>query len=55
VDTNAVASEVEGAWSSMLERLPYTPDTDWDAFQPYTAEAMTRRQVEVFDRVIASA
>jgi hypothetical protein len=29
------------------------PDTDWDAFQPYTAEAMTRRQVEVFDRVMS--
>ena len=54
VDTTAVGSEVEGAWSSMLERLPYTPDTDWDAFQPYTAEAMTRRQVEVFERVLSS-
>jgi hypothetical protein len=54
VDTTAVGSEVEGAWSSMLERLPYTPDTDWDAFQPYTAEAMTRRQMEVFDRVVST-
>ena len=54
VDTTAVGSEVKGAWSSMLERLPYAPDTDWDAFQPYTAEAMTRRQVEVFERVLSS-
>jgi hypothetical protein len=40
------------AWGSMLRRLPYTPDTDWEAFEPYTAREMTRRQVEVFDRVV---
>jgi len=47
-----LAQRVMEAWAPMLERLPYTPDTDWGAFQPYTAEAMTRRQVEVFDRII---
>jgi len=52
-DTGAIAREVGANWSSMLRRLPYTPDTDWDAFQRYTAEAMTRRQVEVFDRVVS--
>ncbi len=52
-DTTGVAVEVESAWTPMLERLPYVPETDWDAFQPYTAEAMTRRQVEVFDQVVA--
>ena len=49
-----LAQRVVEAWTPMLERLPYTPDTDWDAFQPYTAEAMTRRQVEVFERVLSS-
>ncbi len=48
-----LAERVYEAWTPMLERLPYTPDTDWDAFEPYTAEAMTRRQVEVFDRVVS--
>lgn len=48
-----LARRVYNAWTPMLERLPYTPDTDWDAFEPYTAEAMTRRQVEVFDRVVS--
>lgn len=48
-----LAERVCEAWTPMLERLPFTPDTDWDAFQPYTAEAMTRRQVEVFDRVLS--
>ena len=49
-----LAQRVVEAWTPMLERLPYTPDTDWDAFQPYTAEAMTRRQMEVFDRVVST-
>jgi hypothetical protein len=40
------------AWTPMLRRLPYVPDTNWEAFQPYTAEAMTRRQVALFDRVV---
>lgn len=54
VDTAEVAAGVEVAWTSMLERLPYTPDTDWEAFQPYTAEAMTRRQVGIFNRVVSA-
>ena len=52
-DQDTLAQEVLAAWTPMLERLPYTPDTDWDVFQPYTAEAMTRRQVDVFDQVVS--
>jgi hypothetical protein len=51
-DVEELGKNVYEAWTSILERLPYTPDTNWEAFQPYTAEAMTRRQVEVFDRVV---
>jgi hypothetical protein len=51
--TDDLSQRILEDWSTMLERLPYTPDTDWNAFQPYTAEAMTRRQVEVFDRVVS--
>lgn len=28
----------------------YQPDTDWKAFQPYTAKEMTRKQCQVFER-----
>lgn len=49
-----LAGRVYHAWRFMLERLPYTPDTDWEAFAPYTAEAMTRQQVEVFNRVLGA-
>ena len=51
-DPDALAGRVFDAWSDLLHRLPFTPDTRWEAFAPYTAEAMTRRQVEVFDRLV---
>lgn len=54
-DHDALAGRVQEAWTAMLRRLPYTPDTRWEAFDPYTAETMTRRQVEVFDRVVSQA
>ncbi|MDB4875808.1 MAG: hypothetical protein JWM41_2254 [Gemmatimonadetes bacterium] len=40
-------------WSRILGALPFTPATQWSAFERYTARTMTRRQVEVFDRVVA--
>ena len=55
MDVENLVDETLGSWTPMLEKLPYTPDTDWDAFQPYTAEAMTRRQVKVFDRIVPSS
>ena len=42
-------------WASMLERMPYEPETDWDAFAPYTAREMTRRQAGFFDEVLVHA
>lgn len=47
-----LATGILPAWQAMLGRLPYTPPTDWQAFQEYTAESMTHKQVEVFDRVV---
>jgi hypothetical protein len=39
-----------------LQSLPadYQPDTNWQAFQPYTAKEMTRKQCEIFDRVVGT-
>lgn len=53
-DRRTTADTLLDALKSMLERLPYSPPTDWEAFQPYTAREMTRRQVEVFDQVMES-
>jgi hypothetical protein len=52
---DGVANQVLSEWTGMLQRLPFEPDTDWEAFRPYTAEAMTRKQVEVFDQVVSTA
>jgi hypothetical protein len=46
---------VLATWSGMLERLPYVPNTDWEAFEPYTAREMTRRQSAFFDEIVAHA
>jgi hypothetical protein len=38
-------------WLTQLPR-GFQPDTDWAAFEPYTAKAMTRQQCAVFDRCL---
>jgi hypothetical protein len=39
-------------WREILEHLTVAPQTDWRAFDRFTARAMTRRQCEFFDRVV---
>ena len=51
-DEEALASRILETWRPMLQKLPYAPEVNWKAFEPYTAREMTRRQVEVFDRVV---
>lgn len=53
VEVEALADRLLPAWVGLLRDLPTSPATDWQAFEPYTAREMTRRQVEVFDRVLA--
>lgn len=47
-----VRDRVYTTWSSMLTRIPYEPETDWTAFEPYSAREMTRRQTTFFDWVL---
>lgn len=50
---DSVARRIHDAWfAPQAWREP--PRTDWEAFEPYTAGEMTRRQCEVFDRLVAS-
>ena len=55
-DTDSTVGDIAHSlmlqWADLLRRLPYTPSTDWAAFEPYTAREMTRRQCELFDRVM---
>ena len=37
---------------TLLKKLPFTPDTDWMAFKPHTAEAKTKAQVAIFESIL---
>ncbi len=37
-----------------LVKIPFTPDTDWKEFEPYTAREATRKQVEFFNKITGS-
>jgi len=51
-DVKKVADEIYQQW---FAGAPLSaPPTDWTAFEPYTAKAMTRRLCEVFDQVLAA-
>ena len=39
-------------WARLLDALPASPPTDWEAVEPYTAREMTRRQAEFFDQTL---
>ena len=54
-DEPAFREALQQQWVGMLERLPYEPGTDWEAFEPYTARAMARRQAAFFDEVAGHA
>ncbi len=42
-------------WSDMLRRLPFTPATNWRAFEPFMAREMTSRQVDSFNAAIGKS
>lgn len=45
-----VRSELLRVW--LESPKPPRPETDWDAFVPHTARAMTHRQCDVFDQIL---
>jgi Glycosyl transferase 4-like domain len=46
------AESMNQAWRQVLGNLTQFPRTDWQAFEPYTAREMTRRQCEFFNLVV---
>ncbi|CAN5869211.1 hypothetical protein BH10CHL1_BH10CHL1_45790 [soil metagenome] len=50
-DPAALAQRIEQAWFTP-QAWKTVPNTDWNAFAPYTAQEMTRRQCEVFEKAI---
>jgi hypothetical protein len=48
-DIPSAAAELAVALGDLLPRLPFEPETNWSAFEPFSARELTRRQCEVFD------
>jgi hypothetical protein len=44
--------QVLNALTDLLGKLPFTPETDWTEFEPYSAREAARRQVEFFNKTI---
>ena len=51
-DIAGPAAQLARGWATLVDRLPYEPDTDWDAFAPFSARALTARQCLMFDAAV---
>ncbi len=47
-----VASRVLLEFHQILGKLPYTPDTDWVAFEPFSAREACRKQTVFFEKML---
>jgi hypothetical protein len=52
-DADVLSERLLRAWTSLLEKLPFTPCVNWDVFEAYSAREMTRRQCAFFDRIVS--
>lgn len=46
-----LAIELVEKWKNILQHIPYIPNTNWKAFEPYSAKEMTRKQALFFDKI----
>lgn len=54
-DTRVLSERLLAAWTPLLERLPFTPDVDWNALEGHSARQMTRRQCAFFERIVSES
>ena len=47
-----LTAKVYDTLSNILTKIPFVPDTNWEAFKPYTAREMTLKQCDFFDSVL---
>lgn len=53
-DPEALGEKVLSALDEYLEKIPFTPATDWKAFEPYSAREATRKQVMFFEKILGT-
>lgn len=49
-----LGAKVAEVMTTYLAKIPFTPSTDWEAFEPYSAREATRKQVEMFNKIVTS-
>jgi hypothetical protein len=54
-DAREIACALLRVWHHFLQRLPFPVNTDWNAFEKYSAREMTRQQCWLFDQVLGAA
>jgi len=47
-----ISKKIYSELTDLLKKLPYTPETNWDSFEVYTAKYKTQQQVDYFNKVI---
>ena len=47
-----ISEKIYREWHDMLARLPFVPETNWDAFQQYSAKQMAKEQVTHFEKIL---
>jgi len=50
----ALSVKVLLALNKLIDRIPFVPDTNWKAFEPYSAREATRKQVVFFNQITGS-
>lgn len=47
-----LANKLVEKWKNILQQIPFSPNTNWQAFEPFTAKEMTKKQANFFDKVL---
>lgn len=51
-DPNILGKQFLQTLTEELTKIPYSPDTNWEAFEPYSAREATRKQVLFFEKIL---
>jgi len=47
-----LSESVLKVYQDFLAKIPFTPHTNWDEFEPYSAREATRKQVDFFNKIL---
>jgi hypothetical protein len=50
-----LSKSVLKVYQDFLAKIPFTPNTNWDEFEPYSAREATRKQVDFFNKILENS